>query len=510
MANDPQFALVASLLHFDAAVGTDVTGRTWTTTGAPALSAVQSKFGGKSLYLNGSSAISHAGYAFGTGDFTIECWVYATNTANGAWQRIFGQYVTSGYGGVALNFATDGRPVLSTIGLSDTATFRAVGNNAISSNAWHHFAIVRQGNRVALFVDGVTVCHTLITSAINAYAFAMGAISALNAEFTTGYVDDFRVTIGLARYPFSVVDPYIDQVVYAQPFRNNSAHWFVGLEHQKSATNNGIIPGAVTNPFGAEGYAAYFNGAAYATLPAHNDFNFGSGDFTIEAWIRPDNVTAGTWKEIFANEWTNAYNNGYGFGLHGADLMFMCKTTNNVSLFHSGGPLVAGAWQHVAVSRKGPVCRLFINGVQKAVKIVNSEPVGYAAACNIGRSSASITDYMVGYISDLRVTKGVARYVESFSVPTDYLPTVEGSFTVPSEPYPSAATKVSGRVIDASGANISRRVAAHSTATGALLGWTMSNATTGEFSIGVPEPCYCVCLDDAGSNALVYAGLTPE
>jgi hypothetical protein len=87
---DPNFGSVVALLHFDGTNGsttfTDQKGNTWTAVSGAKISTAQSKFGGASLLLNGSSDYAtvpnFAGLDFGSGNFTIEGWVRPANVTS--------------------------------------------------------------------------------------------------------------------------------------------------------------------------------------------------------------------------------------------------------------------------------------------------------------------------------------------------------------------------------------------------------------------------------------------
>jgi YD repeat-containing protein len=157
----------------------------------------------------------------------------------------------------------------------------------------------------------------------------------------------------------------------------------------------------------------------YLTVPASpgNDFNFGTGDFTIEAWIYPLSLSSPQYQSIFG-------------GGSGEFIFLLNNATVEVGRFYiagiaGGGPVTANAWQHIAVSRAGTTLKVFVGGVQKA-SVTDSTNITYAGVPRIGGSSnPSNFAYFNGYLDDLRITKGVARYT--------------GSFTPPAQAFPDAA-----------------------------------------------------------------------
>jgi hypothetical protein len=84
----------------------------------------------------------------------------------------------------------------------------------------------------------------------------------------------------------------------------------------------------------------------------------------------------------------------------------------------NGSNITAGTWNHIAVTRSGITVRLFVNGIVVAtntssLSLSNTLPLG------VGIQTSSITNSLNGYLSDTRITKGVARYTANFTPPTE-------------------------------------------------------------------------------------------
>lgn len=202
MAGDANYASVSLLLHADGANGST----TFTDSGPLALtpssvggticiSTTQSKWGGASLdaLRKGELIYNSSGFAFGTGDFTIEGWA-RWNTASGAQQWGLLQASTpSGYatsGGLSIYAGATGKWAI--YGYAESSL-------PITTGAWHHFAVVRTGTTLKLYVNGVSVFST--TNSVNytgTYAVIGGYYS--TAYRADAYLDDIRVTKGVARY----------------------------------------------------------------------------------------------------------------------------------------------------------------------------------------------------------------------------------------------------------------------------------------------------------------------
>ena len=181
--------------------------RTITFSGSNAnISTAQSKFGGSSLYIGGDGSKIEIG-ADGlnaTGDFTFECWIYDTsvdnypqlaiNSSNNGLFLYLGNGATSGSnkvlrhwnGGSVTNFSTE-----------------------LPQNQWYHFALVRSGSTIKLYIDGTADSTTRSDSG----TYLMGQTSTLtigadgSGNDFRGYINDLRITNGLARYTTNFTPP---------------------------------------------------------------------------------------------------------------------------------------------------------------------------------------------------------------------------------------------------------------------------------------------------------------
>jgi YD repeat-containing protein len=168
----------------------------------------------------------------------------------------------------------------------------------------------------------------------------------------------------------------------------------------------------------------------YLIVPASpgNNFNFGTGDFTVEAWFYL--ASAGSsYRSLFVMPWGST-NMSIRFGDDGfgGRLQFASEATAFAPLYsseHTQASLV-GAWHHVAFTRSGGLARAFLDGNLLTLRNNNfsgSPVTSWADASNITSvaqayvSNASGQTWH-GYIDDVRVTKGVARYTASFTPPT--------------------------------------------------------------------------------------------
>jgi hypothetical protein len=171
------------------------------------ISTVQSRFGGSSLAFNGTSdvlrGVTGAINQFGTGDFTAEMWLYPTvfTSFKSIWCCSTSAANATGFH-IGLNSSGQ-------IFIYSASGFQVTSSNSMTLNAWNHVAIVRSGLLVRIYINGTvsTNSWTLTTQTFTDGAVVIGASPAANSEFYAGYIDDFRITRGFARYTANFVPP---------------------------------------------------------------------------------------------------------------------------------------------------------------------------------------------------------------------------------------------------------------------------------------------------------------
>ena len=132
------------------------------------------------------SAASAPRFAFGTGDFTVECWIYLNTVPTGNPEVLH-------TGNFHLNFRSSGR-----ICITDDYTEFASGPADLEANQWYHVAAVRQSGNMYVYVNGVR--GTVDSTSVNfsqGIAYIAGDPSYGSVD---GYISNFRVVKGLAVY----------------------------------------------------------------------------------------------------------------------------------------------------------------------------------------------------------------------------------------------------------------------------------------------------------------------
>jgi hypothetical protein len=138
-------------------------------------------------------------------------------------------------------------------------------------------------------------------------------------------------------------------------------------------------------------------------------------DFTIEFWVWKDSTQLAEYPRLFE---LATYLDGLLIGLDG----IFANGTLRIGVI----PFQNNNWSHYALTKSNNTLRSFVNGVQHGADalISNSVPQTITSPpLRIGQSSHVSGQYLVGYIDELRITKGVARYTENFTPPSEPFPT---------------------------------------------------------------------------------------
>ena len=167
------------------------------------ISSTQSKFGGTSIYFDGTGdEAKYSSRGFGTGDFTMEAWVYPESQLQ-RFPAVY--YVTNGSTNrVAVAFDHDSQPDKFRCNVAGTVLAPA-GTNA--ENQWYHTAVVRYQGVVTFYINGTSVGSTSYTHDVAPEESFLGGNTPRSSELNfKGYIDDFRVS-NTARYTSNFTPP---------------------------------------------------------------------------------------------------------------------------------------------------------------------------------------------------------------------------------------------------------------------------------------------------------------
>ena len=420
---------------------------------------------GGSIYLNGSSyatipAALSVNMASGAPDHTIECWIYPTTT--GANRIILNKDGVSGtkYPQYGMRLDAGGLVVVDMSRATNASNVNTFTSSAAAPvNTWTHVAYSRSGSTIRVFVNGVlsgsgTLTETLGDQNLPLY---IGTQSGLDQKFT-GYISNLRITRGVALYTASFTpstSPLTASANTSFLLDSTTRGLKDSSQYAVTITNTGIVPQQMFSPFTAAAStltgsaygtenngSVYFDGSAsYLSAPASAALLFGTGDFTIEAWINP--ALQAVRVPIIATANGTTDNNYYAFMISNGKLLLECRTTVGDDVSITGATTVAlNTWHHVAATRRSGTVTLWLNGVAD-VSTANAYNFATQLPTKIGGYTISgYTGYFQGYISNVRVIVGTAQYTGTFIPQRTQLQAVSGTalLTCQSAPFADAST----------------------------------------------------------------------
>ncbi|CAB5219372.1 Concanavalin A-like lectin/glucanases superfamily [uncultured Caudovirales phage] len=332
----------------------------------------------------------------GTGDFTMEAWVYPTaRVSAGIGGYILGQ---SSFGvGSDWAWAITPTGTLQFYMLTGGAGNLVTSTGTVPLGAWTHVAVVRSGSRFSLYING-SLDGTLTGSQLltNTYTPATIANSSNNtgSVYFAGSISNLRVTKGVA--------------VYTTNFTPAMA----------ALTSTTTVSSSASNSVSFDGSGDYL------TVPSNAALNILSGgNFTIEAWVYLSATPTGSGAVIVQS---SSVSNGYVFRVN--PTLVVNWVIPGVAGYAFGPTLSLNTWYHVALCRVGTTATGYVNGTQYTFTSTDrttdaSQPTA------IGGDNFNSSSYLTGFVSNLRITKGQALYTSAFTPSTTPLTTTSQGAT---------------------------------------------------------------------------------
>jgi len=368
----------------------------------------------------------------GSGDFTIECWCNQ-DTQHGTNHR---SWFSSTRGTTGFNASVDKD--------GDFHWYDGVGGNSrkidaasvISLNTWYHVAFVRHTGVIRGYLNGTQQGSDYTsTTDFSAEDFAIGhTVSSDNSQdgkTMDGHIEDFRLTKGIARYPFYPLKETISSTTSWQIGKtvgNNGADTKLIMNHSSTITEDGSATGRTLTVTGATANSAivpgdgmksvlYNNSSSAQYIKATTDtdaFAIGTGDYTFETWVNFSNRSNHSGLETLACTSTSLGGNVLHWHTRQDRLSIGTQThyVRNTPNF----TWVNDTWYHVAICRASATTTIFVNGIK--VDTFGSDTTSYVTdgfTCGANQTGGNS---MRGYQSNTRFVVGTALYSVAFTPPT--------------------------------------------------------------------------------------------
>ena len=367
------------------------------------------------------SCASSADFTFGTGDFTVEFFVFFYS-------------LTSYQTPMSAGYNDSGGMAIQTGNANGKFTFYSGGSALVSettsddeANKWYHIAFSRQSGTLRVYRNGVQTGTASNSTNLNRTGnILIGSDQDFNID---GLLSNFRLVKGTSLYnsnftpPASALTAVTNTTLLtlqSNRFVDNSAsgHTVTPNTGKEAVTAFGpFLSSAVYDP-AVNGASAHFEGGDddYLSLSPQSDFAFGTGDFSISLWVYYHNVGSfdylidGRNSGQTSGTWTLSIN--YTNGSSGKLML----ASGSSAILTSDTNLSKNQWYYITVSRSGTTSRMHFNGTQVAIN--SSDSTNYSTAPNTSYIGTrySTQHSFDGIMGDVRVVKGTA--LSSYTPPT--------------------------------------------------------------------------------------------
>jgi len=330
--------------------------------------------------------------------FTICCWFYPLNSS------VIGLF--------------DSGPLAPTVLRNyDANSIEQQGGTRISFagsykvNAWNWMCITKSSTSFTVYVNGVSQGTGACAATLTESTFTVGVINTGNDGAFYGYISDFQVlntatVVGIPTAPITNASGK----TFLLNFQNGAIFDNAMINDLETVGNAQISTSVVKYGTGSINCST---SSDYLKPPNSYSAAVGTGDFTIEFWYYASTLL-GSYQPIFDTRDSGASATGFFIGLNASNKPVFYTNAGDRCL--NGSAISTGIWYHIAVCRASGSTKLFVNGTQGGSTYTDTNNYSNQIL-RIGTNFEN-TIGMYGFIDDLRITKGYARYTANFTPPT--------------------------------------------------------------------------------------------
>lgn len=475
---DPYFANVALLLRGNGVTETQINTVSITDDsnnnfaitkyGDAKISTSVYKYGNSSLGFDGGGdyfiVADNSQFDFSSGAFTIEAW-FLCNSISSGYQTIISKDTYGSNFSWCLRINNNSVQTL-TSNISGDWNFTSTGVT-INAGTWYHVALVGNGTSMEHYLNGQLV-GTKNRTLTNGGAYISIGVTSWNnpADALNGYIDDLRVTKGVARYTSNFTPPTNELTLSGDTHAANVVLLLRGNGITETQVNTISITDDSSNNFAITKYGnakistgvykygttslAFDGDGDYLNTPLNTDFDLGtitSGtNFTAELWIKVSTIQESS---LIGHARPGSGGSGIGgWRLHLSNdnrIYFVTsKNAYNVNPWYfihrtATSAISTNTWHHIALVIQNGIPSIYIDGIYVSQEVFTdggnsiyaTSPIGFdttktsfplTIGASLADSSNSNAEFFHGHIDDLRITKGVARYTTNFTPPSAELP----------------------------------------------------------------------------------------
>ena len=351
-------------------------------------------FNGSNEYIN---LPSNSALTISTNDFTIEFWVYLRTKSD--YTTFYDQGYTSGN---ALLLQSNNNA--SDIRVFTNSSVAFTSSSQIPLRTWTHVALVRISGVVTLYFNGSSVGTANKATNFAQYEVQIGRGG--TSHYLDGFLSNYRIVIGSGLYNSSFTPSDVPFTTTSQSATSSEVK-LLTCQSKRFVDNSSeglyIKPRGIASEFHPfnDGYwsVEFENSNELLSLPYSSNQQIGTGQFTLELFVKFNTVGSNTSQGLVGNY------TGWYFQYIGGDLELALGAS---AVIERAWSPVADRWYHIACSRDSSNnIRIFVDGTQLgSVQNSTANLSHNSNALQIGNIGQQYSRYFVGgKISNVRLKK---------------------------------------------------------------------------------------------------------
>ena len=360
------------------------------------------------------------------GAFTVQAWVYFTDTNTSA---VWAQGTSGNAGRTGVGRASSGG-WFAQIGGTDVGG----GDYEPEAHKWYFTELQWDTATLKFWVDGFLQGSASHTGNPENTTFRVGSLgSAWSSSYDlTGYVADVKVISGSPSGSSTVPTTRLSDETNCEYLGANLPYMADASSNNRSTTVSGSTRISTKSPLDyiytpSKGTSVYFDGTGdYLTVADDVTLQPGSSDFTYEAWIYPTSAP-NTYNSIFYKRGSGSNYSGVAIAIKSSGVFSVLVASGSSTwgiIDESSASYELNTWHHIAAVRSGSNFYFYVNGVQEISTTISFSVYDMGSSQSIGAGAANGDQPFTGYIADARIVKGSAIYTAAFTPPTSPLSAV--------------------------------------------------------------------------------------
>ena len=356
-------------------------------------------FGGAGAVEFGGSAdgLYTPNITLGSNDWTLEFWIYLTST--GTARGLYSYFLNTTTARSISCYIDSSNQIVLRHRINDGTYPTATGSTALSAHTWYHVAAVRVNDDYYIYINGVQdASYTSAPAGHTYYADGVPHYIGYNRNATSdfdGLLSNVRLVNGTALYTSNFTPPRKKLEVTSDTVLLTCEK---GTIRDRSSSAHAITINGNAKSISGASYFEFDGTDDYVTIPTSSDFDWGTGDFAFECWVK---WTAQSW--FLSIETRNTTSGKY--------LMFGNSTAvywyiDGIGSVITGSAISTNVWYHFVVTRISGSTKMYRDGVQTGSTYTDSYDyqTGGSGLVRIGRNSAN--DYAGQQLSTIKIYKG--------------------------------------------------------------------------------------------------------